>query len=285
MDQNSSNDTEKRNWRERLGIGGKELPRLSGEFSRAPETIPFEEKAEVKLAQPVANPAPMAPRIARPQQQMPPPGAPPQAPDVLAEKLRAQRAAAEKLAEQRVTAAKQRAENAPVAAATGGRVAAPTIVTIKPDAPPAAKPKFTFADDEAKSDFNRDSRALPPGRPAQKPVSQQPQLSPPRPPLGGQSRLPAGPPAGFQPQYRPQPPRSYSPSSYTPPPLQQPQRGFTGSLSQSPAAEPRLQAPRTKPDAFRRAQPDDLGYAGAGYENPQRSLQRPGALRAPAPGL
>ncbi|HEX7109765.1 MAG TPA: SPOR domain-containing protein [Aestuariivirga sp.] len=279
MDQNSSNDTEKRNWRERLGIGGKELPRLSGEFSRAPETIPFEEKAEVKLAQPVAKPAPMAPRVARPQQQMPPPGASPQAPDVLAEKLRAQRAAAEQLAEQRVTAAKQRAENAPVAA--------PTIVTIKPDvtikpeAPPAAKPKFTFADDEAKSDFNRDSRALPPGRPPQRPVSQQPQLSPPRPPLGGQSRLPAGgPQASFQPQYRPQPPRSYSPSSYTPPPLQQPQRSFTGSLSQPPATEPRLQAPRTKPDAFRRAPPDDLGYAGAGYENPQRSLQRPGALRA-----
>jgi hypothetical protein len=223
MDQNSSNDTEKRNWRERLGIGGKELPRISGEFSRAPETIPFEEKAEVKLAQPVAKPAPMAPRmpmkapVARPQQQMPPPGAPPQAPDVLAEKLRAQRAAAEKLAEQRVAAAKQRAETAPVEAAT--------IVTIKADAPPAAKPKFTFADDEAKSDLNRDSRALPPGRPSQKPVSQQPQLSPPRPPLGGQSRLPAGPSAGFQPQYRPQPPRSYSPSSYTPPPLQQPQRG------------------------------------------------------------
>ena len=282
MDQNSSNDTEKRNWRERLGIGGKELPRLSGEFSRAPETIPFEEKAEVKLAQPVAQPvakpAPMAPRIpmkaqvARPQQQMPPPGAPPQAPDVLAEKLRAQRAAAEQLAEQRVAAAKQRAENAPVEAEA--------IVTIKADSPPAAKPKFTFADDEAKSDFNRDSRALPPGRPPQKPVSQQPQLSPPRPPLGGQSRLPAGPQAGFQPQYRPQPPRGYSPSSYTPPPLQQPQRGFTGSLSQPPAAEPRLQAPRTKPDAFRRSQSDDLGYAGAGYENPQRSLQRPGALRA-----
>ena len=279
MEQNSSNDTEKRNWRERLGIGGKELPRIAGEFSKAPETIPFEEKAEVKLAQPVAKPAPMAPRmpmkapVARPQQQMPPPGAPPQAPDLLAEKLRAQRAAAEQLAEQRVTAAKQRAENAPVEA--------PTIVTIKADAPPAAKPKFTFADDEAKSDFNRDSRAVPPVRPSQRPVSQQPQLSPPRPPLGGQSRPPAGPQAGFQPQYRPQPPRSsYSPSSYTPPPLQQPQRSFTGSLSQSPAPEPRLQSPRTKPDAFRRSQPDDLGYAGAGYENPQRSLQRPGALRA-----
>ena len=125
MDQNSSNDTEKRNWRERLGIGGKELPRISGEFSKPPETIPFEEKAEVKLAQPVAKPAPMAPRlpmkaapqVVRPQQQMPPPGAPPQAPDVLAEKLRSQRAAAEKLAEQRVTAAKQRAENAPAVAA------------------------------------------------------------------------------------------------------------------------------------------------------------------------
>ena len=45
MDQNSSNDTDKRNWRERLGIGGKELPRISGEFTKAPETIPVEDKA------------------------------------------------------------------------------------------------------------------------------------------------------------------------------------------------------------------------------------------------
>ncbi len=39
MDQNSTNDTDKRNWRERLGIGGKEMPRISGEFTKTPETI------------------------------------------------------------------------------------------------------------------------------------------------------------------------------------------------------------------------------------------------------
>ena len=274
MDQNSSNDTEKRNWRERLGIGGKEMPRLSGEFTRVPETPVLEAKLEPKPMQAVvAKPAPMAPRlpiksnqqVARPQQQMPPQGASPQAPDVLAEKLRSQRAAAEKLAEQRVTAAKQRAESAPV-------------VPIKAEAPLAAgaKPKFSFADEESKPEFSRDARALPPGRPPQGPVPQQPQLSPPRTPLGGQPRLPAvGAPAGFQPQYRPQPPRGYNPPAYMPSPLQQPQRSFNGPMAQPPLAEPRLKTPRPNPEAFRRGSPDDLGYAGAGYELPQRSLQRP----------
>ena len=112
MDQNSTNDTDKRNWRERLGIGSKEMPRISGEFTKAPET-PEEVITVARAAQPVAKPAPMAPRlpmksgpppaspVARPQQQMPPADGSPQAPDALAEKLRSQRAAAEKLAEQR----------------------------------------------------------------------------------------------------------------------------------------------------------------------------------------
>ena len=62
MDQNSSNDTDKRNWRERLGIGSKDMPRISGEFTKAPETV-AEEAAPVRPAQPVAKPAPMAPRL------------------------------------------------------------------------------------------------------------------------------------------------------------------------------------------------------------------------------
>ena len=45
MDQSSTNDTDKRNWRERLGIGGKDLPRISGEFSKAPETVVAEVRA------------------------------------------------------------------------------------------------------------------------------------------------------------------------------------------------------------------------------------------------
>ena len=45
MDQNSSNDTDKRNWRERLGIGGKDMPRISGEFTKTPETVAPEASA------------------------------------------------------------------------------------------------------------------------------------------------------------------------------------------------------------------------------------------------
>jgi cell division septation protein DedD len=284
MDQNSTNETDKRNWRERLGIGGKDMPRISGEFTKAPEAV-TQEAAPVRPAQSVAKPAPMAPRLPmkaaasptpRPQQQVLPQGAAPQAPDALAEKLRSQRAAAERLAEQRVTAAKQRAENANTSAA-------PAKAPVAAGAP-VEKPKFSFADEDTKADFGREPRSLPPGRPPQRPALQQPQLSPPRPPLGGQPRIPTGAPAaGFQPQYRPQPPRGYSPSAYVPPPpLSQPQRSFNGSMSQPPSGEPRLQTPRVNPDAYRRGSQDDLGYAGAGYENSQRSLQRTNALRAPA---
>lgn len=291
MDQNSTNDTDKRNWRERLGIGGKELPRISGEFAKTPEAI-VADTTPVRPAQAVAKPAPMAPRLpmkasaapaaARPQQQVMPQGGPPQAPDALAEKLRSQRAAAERLAEQRVTAAKQRAENAPStpAPSTPAQAKAPLVA-----AAPGEKPKFSFADEDTKADFGRMPRSLPAGRPPQRPAPQQPQLSPPRPPLGGQPRIPAGPPAaGFQPQYRPQAPRGYSPSAYVPPPpLSQPQRSFNSPMSQPSSGEPRLQTPRINPDAYRRGPQDDLGYAGAGYETSQRSLQqRTAALRAPA---
>ncbi len=288
MDQNSSNDTDKRNWRERLGIGGREMPRLSNEFAKTPETVSAE-ATPVRPVQPVAKPAPMAPRLpmkaaaapaARPQQQVRPEGSPPQAPDALAEKLRSQRAAAERLAEQRVTAAKQRAENAPSASApTPAPAKAPVVA-----AAPGEKPKFSFADEDSKADFGRALRSLPPGRPPQRPAPQQPQLSPPRPPLGGQPRIPAGAPAaGFQPQYRPQPPHGYSPSAYVPPPpLSQPQRSFNGPMSQPPSGEPRLQTPRVNPDAYRRGSQDDLGYAGAGYEASRSLQQRTSALRAPA---
>lgn len=288
MDQNSTNDADKRNWRERLGIGGKEMPRISGEFAKAPEAVAAE-AAPVRPAQAVAKPAPMAPRLpmkagaapaaARPQQQILPQGGPPQPPDALAEKLRSQRAAAERLAEQRVTAAKQRAESAPSVPAPAA-AKAPIVAAALGE-----KPKFSFADEDTKADFGREPRSLPPGRPPQRPAPQQPQLSPPRPPLGGQPRIPTGTPAaGFQPQYRPQPPRGYAPTAYVPPPpLTQPQRSFNGPLSQPPSGEPRLQTPRVNADAYRRGPQDDLGYAGAGYETSRASLQqRTGALRAPA---
>ena len=292
MDQNSSNDTDKRNWRERLGIGSKDLPRISGEFAKTPETVTAE-ATTVRPVQPVAKPAPMAPRVpmkagtapaaARPQQQVRPEGGPPQPPDALAEKLRSQRAAAERLAEQRVTAAKQRAENAPsVPTPTPTPTKAPVAPIVA--AAPGEKPKFSFADEDAKVDFGSAIRSMPPGRPPQRPAPQHPQLSPPRPPLGGQPRIPTGAPAaGFQPQYRSQPPRGYSPSAYVPPPpLSQPQRSFNGPMSQPPSGEPRLQTPRVNPDAYRRAPQDDLGYAGAGYEASRSLQQRTSALRAPA---
>jgi hypothetical protein len=285
MDQNSSNDTDKRNWRERLGIGGKEMPRLSGEFTKTPETVAAE-PTPLRPAQAVAKPAPMAPRMpvkaaaapaARPQQQILPQGGPPQPPDALAEKLRSQRAAAERLAEQRVTAAKQRAESAP-SALTPAPSKAPIVA-----AAPGEKPKFSFADEDTKADFGREPRSLPPSRPPQRPAAQQPQLSPPRPPLGGQPRIPTGAPAnGFQPQYRPQPPRGYSPSAYVPPPLSQPPRSFNGSMSQPPSGEPRLQTPRVNPEGYRRGSQDDLGYAGAGYEASRALQHRTNALQSPA---
>ena len=62
MDQNSSNDTDKRNWRERLGIGNKDMPRLSNEFTKTPETVAAD-VSPVRPAQTVAKPAPMAPRV------------------------------------------------------------------------------------------------------------------------------------------------------------------------------------------------------------------------------
>lgn len=292
MDQSSTNDTEKRNWRERLGIGGKELPRISEGFTRAPE-IELTSAAPTRNAQPVAKPAPMAPRLPmksgsaadfRPQQQIPAPGGLPQAPDALAEKLRSQRAAAEKLAEQRVMAAKQRAENsngAPVGFALP-KAAVATVVEKKPPPAPSEKPKFTFADDETKAEMGRGGLAVPQSRLPQRPPLQQPQLSPPRPPLGGQLRPPAGAAAatGFQPQYRPQPPRGYSPSAYMPSAMPQPQRGVNAPLSKPPTGDPRLQPPRLNPDAYRRSPQDDLGYAGNGPMH--RSSQRSIAPRGPA---
>ena len=276
MDNNSTNDTDKRNWRERLGVGSKVMPRISEEFTKPVEPT----LATPRAGQPVsvAKPAPMAPRVAvkpapqvaRPQQQMPPQNAKPmqpsspQSPEVLAEKLRSQRAAAEKLAEQRVLAARDRAENGRPTSAPSSPIKSMTPST-------GAKPKFSFADN--------DPRAVPTGRPPQRPIQQQsplqPQLSPPRPSLGGQSRQ-APPPPGYQPTFRPQPPQGYRPidpaTGYTPPP----QRGYENS-----AADPRLQQPRMGAEPYRRnGAQDDLGYPASNYEPVQRAIPRQDALRA-----
>jgi SPOR domain len=297
MDQSSSNDTDKRNWRERLGIGNRELPRISGEFSRAKDATLVEVKPEERSAQPVAvaKPAPMAPRVppktegAAPQaeRQMsaqnsrPMQPSLPQSQDALADKLRSQRAAAEKLAEQRVSSARERSEN-------------PAIAPAKPAAPPAGeKPKFTFAEDEAKPDYIRNLQGAVPARPQQRPV-QQTQLSPPRPALGGErilgvpQRQPGPPPAGYQPQFRPQPSQGYRPieglnGSRQPsmPPMQR--RPAPGPMGQAVASEPRLQPPRQNPPAYARPAQDDFGYTRTAYEPPPRPAlrQEPARIKPP----
>uniref|UniRef100_UPI003593C3B5 hypothetical protein n=1 Tax=Aestuariivirga sp. TaxID=2650926 RepID=UPI003593C3B5 len=67
MDQNSTNGAgaDKRNWRERLGIGAKEIPKLSDEFREPPQIdTPAAGTARPapRAPQPVTRTAPMAPR-------------------------------------------------------------------------------------------------------------------------------------------------------------------------------------------------------------------------------
>ena len=296
MDNNSANDTDKRNWRERLGVGSKVMPRISEEFTKPiePTLDPPRQTQPVS----VAKPAPMAPRVvakpapqvARPQQLLPSQGAKPMQPsspqpqEVLAERLRAQRAAAEKLAEQRVLAARERAENAKPSPNVAVGAPQPKAALLPPVAN-SAKPKFTFADDDLRADANRNS--VQPLRPPQRPISQlplQPQLAPPRPalggehPLGGQTR-PAASPPGYQPTFRPQPPQGYRPiepaTGYPPPP----QRGYGNGQA---LGDTHLPQPRINADAFRRkGAADDLnGYPPSSYEPIQRGISRPDPLRA-----
>jgi hypothetical protein len=277
MDQNSTGGTDKRNWRERLGIGtkdsvvvAKDLPKVAGEFrgTIVPEA-PSPVVTAPKAAAPALRPAPMAPRPA------PKPAAPaaatpvtsrpvappvprpaPASPDALANKLKAQRDAAEKLAEQRVNAARQRAEAAIPAQANGS----------------AEKPKFTFADDEPKS-VVRPAPAQPATRSApqvQRPAQPAPmpqngyanQIAPPRPPLGGGQAVPprAAPPPQQpyptapayptgQPYFPPQtpqyptgyqqPPQGYAP---VPPPVYRPIDPATG-YAPPPQFNPQMRQP------------------------------------------
>lgn len=245
MDQDSSNGSEpdKRNWRERLGIGATELPKLSDEFREEPAPAPAPAvKAAPAAPRAVTKPAPMAPRRSPAATTAPavPPvvsRATPRAPDnaaqdALAEKLRAQRAAAEKLAEQRVQAARNRAEGKippaePPSLGAAKPLGVPPASPISARAPGATpttgagRPKFSFAD-EPSSRLSGDSTARPGlgGAP----------LVPPRPALGGER--------GQPPFLRPSAAGSSltsraQPSSYRPP---EPGAGFGGS-------SPRLQLP------------------------------------------
>ncbi len=264
MDQNSTNGTDKRNWRERLGIGSKEMPRISEEFQPAP--------AAPRAA--TVKPAPMAPRAA-PRPVAPAPAsrpftqsAGPIDQDALASKLKSQRDAAEKLAEQRVQAARQRAEAA---------------ILVQPSAPQiansAAKPKFSFAEEAPRGVAPVAQQRL---QQTQVPQQQQraPALPPARPQLG------AGvPPRSAPPQYQPRqpiapPPANYKPTynanqgyrpidpatGYPPAPQYNQGQGYAPQPRQSYAPQqPRLQVPAR--------QGQDYGY---GYEG-QRGAQRLGA--------
>ena len=80
MDQNSTGGTDKRNWRERLGIANKDgMPRIADDFkepasARSPS-------ASARPGAPTIKPAPMAPPGMPPGAPPPPQGGPPPAQD------------------------------------------------------------------------------------------------------------------------------------------------------------------------------------------------------------
>ena len=225
MDDNSGN-TDKRNWRERLGIGktasAADMPKLASDFKPVGAEPTKVDQAASTDDKPVhrgvphapAKAAPMAPRTAAkpvakatgtPPNPMaksiaaaptiPAPARPvtprtqPLATDALANKLKDQRDAAERLALQRVQAAKQKAE---ATLNAGGAT---------------AKPKFSFADESAPTNAAAPSSSAQGARPAASPsygaTPTQPnafspqQIQPPRPQLGGGG---FGAPPNFKPQ-------------------------------------------------------------------------------------
>ncbi len=314
MDQDNSKGQDKRNWRERLGIGAqgaKNLPKISDDFRNesapagarpAASTRPVASaRPAPRAAAPAVKPAPMAPR-ANPKAIAPSAASP----DKLAERLRSQREASTKLAEQRVQVAKQRAETQSV-----------PPVAAKPPAQGVAKPKFTFAEEKS-SAAAAPQVAAPAARPVPpQPPAPQPQLSPARPPLGGagagappifqprpqqQQPFPPQPqyqqpplqaPIGYQPQYNQQPVPPYRPidpnSGFAPPPGYVPQqRGFTPPPGQfiPPQTSPRLNMPppRGAPALNPNYQPSqDYGASQQpGFSAMPPRVARP-QMRTPAP--
>lgn len=228
MDQNSTDGTgtDKRSWRERLGIGSKEMPKISDEFKAQPAAAQSVANGEDAVSAPVrapqqavTRPAPMAPRAGstRPAVPVQRSAATAEAPgaDSLADKLRAQRAAAEKLAEQRVNAAREKAE-AKSAAQTAFPPSRPPLREAARAAAPE-RPKFSFAEGDGLPQ-RREPAAATNGA-----LRSPPPLVPPRPALG-QDRAQPGfsrPPGG---SYRQDPVPPYRPidpsTGYTQPPRQ-----------------------------------------------------------------
>ncbi len=298
MDQDPSNGSanEKRNWRERLGIGAKEMPKLSDEFK--PDRVPPSLNGPAAAPQPVSRPAPMAPRQAsratpaapRASQaaapapsRAPAPTAQPPQQSALADKLRAQRDAAERLAAQRVTAARERAEARTAAesrpAVPEPRQSAPEVRAPAPEprlplGRPAAsdKPKFSFADDTPS----------PPAYSRGAGLGAQP-LAPPRPALGGE-RMPPVPPRslGANPNLRQDPP-PYRPID---PATGYPSMGQRGGYAPPPRPYGNAPAPAAPPMARRGAfepaprAPVDDGYGPEEDFAPDPRLTRSMANKA-----
>jgi cell division septation protein DedD len=272
METNSPNGSGKSTWRERLGIGGKDLPKIAGEFSAKPgEAKAAPRPATARPSQPVTRPAPMAPRPAPGARSAAASGRPAIAPqttsDSLAERLRAQRAAAEKLAEQRVATARER----------GGSINGAGRHAAEPKA--QERPKFSFAEEREASPPsaapapaaapppNPSTAAAPP--PPSRELPSPPRVSPspivpPRPALGGEPpRLDPMRKPGFshyQPQftqpggYRPLDPPGYQ---YQPRP---PMRPYTPPSSPygGVAGDPRLAQPQPQPrGGYRRPVEED----------------------------
>ena len=299
MEQNTPNGTGKGSWRDRLGIGAKEMPKISDDFKAAPKAAPA---GGVKVAERpvgaapkapvVAKPAPMAPRPAPPtgersvQSQVGKPAITPVNGPSLADRLKAQRDAAEKLAEQRVNAARDRIIDPPPARNGTAKAPppaapppAPIAVAPKPAAAPGAKPKFSFAEEDPGPAKAEPAAPVPPRdyKPqfqakAPAPVITPPPIVPPRPSLGGDRPM-TPPPAIVAPpsfEQRPRaaaPPPSYPPPSYAPPgpsagyrPLDPPP-GAQG-YGARPAA-PAMPPPRAYPPA-----------SPAGYSDPQLQARR-----------
>ena len=282
MNEDSTDGNDKRNWRERLGIGAKDgLPRV-GENIKEP--------ASARPVPSSVKPAPMAPRTApRANPVAPAPAASPRPsagpPEALASKLKAQREAAEKLAEQRVNAARQR-PNTP-----GNEPAKPKFSFADPDAPrtppaaqaaPAGSPppvsKFTAPSQQpARQQLGQGTgfKPLPPAVPpsyAQQPPQRGFNPQPPQPQAPAYQRQYTQPPFPQQPPYRPVDPNT----GYTPPPgyvpPQQRSNYTPPAYTQQPAA--RVPAVRGGQPPYQSAQPDlrsspRLGSGGATRSPPQ----------------
>ena len=315
MDQNSTNGTgtDKRNWRERLGIGAKEMPKLSDEFRSEPALqSPGEGNARPapRPPQPVTKPAPMAPRApaaprpladAADQQPRVIQRVPENSPqDALADKLRAQRAAAEKLAEQRVQAARDRAEakvagldarssgtepslnlpprtTAPPPPKPAPQIAAPQIAA--PQASATARPASTPSPSRPKFSFADDDSAQTRKEPFRTAVSgAAPPLAPPRPALGGERSQPPflRPSANIGARTQLPPYRPIDPATGYAVPPRPASPPPVRSHSGEASGQGAARPPVRRPpalDPYAR-QPDARNFAGEEFEDDQRSGPR-----------